>query len=211
MSKNSFFTQIQSKPSRSKWLKLLIWLKVTSLDIFVANVLQDWKKKQKTKPRPLCSSNEMLNLMQPYQVIIIVLLLLLDQSLKDNYNISCDLHEDSHKGSNKSSSMNVHMEGIGYVVNGCMKVRGKPSRPSSAPRLLNYLEGWNLADGVRQMNLLIKTYKALFICKEARWQWCWKQHGHVQEMGNGLLNILMRWSFYHRVFELFSSCAFKLL
>lgn len=82
-------------------------------------------KKQTTKPRPLCSSKEMLNLMQPYQVIIIVLLLLLDQSLKDNYNISCDLHEDSHKGSNKSSSMNVHMEGIGYVVNGCMKVRGK--------------------------------------------------------------------------------------
>lgn len=83
------------------------------------------KKKKTTKPRPLCSSNEMLTLMQPYQVIIIVLLLLLDQSLKDNYNISCDLHEDSHKGSNKSSSMNVHMEGIGYVVNGCMKVRGK--------------------------------------------------------------------------------------
>lgn len=96
---------------------------MTSLDNFVANVLQDWINK--TKPRPLCSSNEMLNLMQPYQVIIIVLLLLLDESLKDNYNISCDLHEDSHEGSNKSSSMNVHMEGIGYIVNGCMKVRGE--------------------------------------------------------------------------------------
>lgn len=47
------------------------------------------------------------------------------------------------------------MEDIGHVVNGCMKVRVKTPeaiQPFGVPQLFNYLEGWNLADGVGETN-----------------------------------------------------------
>lgn len=47
------------------------------------------------------------------------------------------------------------MEDIVRAVNGCMKVRVKTPeavQPFAVPQLLNYLEGWNLADGVGQTN-----------------------------------------------------------
>lgn len=63
--------------------------------------------------------------------------------------------EASCEESNKSPSISVHMEGIGHVVKGCMKVRVKPPEAIQSfgvPQLLNYLEGWNLTDGVGETN-----------------------------------------------------------
>lgn len=82
-----------------------------------------------------------------HQRIIIPVVFLSPAALQiseNNYNINCNLYEPSREESNKSPSMSVHMEGIGHVVNGCMKARVKTPKaiqPFCVPQLLNYLAG----------------------------------------------------------------------